>query len=166
MTQQPPPPPPALPGGILGDEMGLGKTAEMHALMVARPRPHQAPNPITNTGTSVLLNQFQAASPNGTADMDIGTEAEAYAEAERRASGQCASSSTPGLADVDAHVASAQNGNAHVVGRPNASMPSWLVPGHNLVVCPTQLKDQWINEVGSSRAYTLLPSAKHVLTHM
>ncbi|KAL0039084.1 hypothetical protein WJX77_007371 [Trebouxia sp. C0004] len=151
VTQKPPPPPPPLPGGILGDEMGLGKTAEMHALMVARPRPTPTPSPtrgpkhLTSTSTS---QASQRPSSDGLTQMDVDAvfTSQADVDAERVSSGKHAfSSMSSGLVTgshgthVKEEAKNMDNGGLHRL--------AGLVPGSNLVVCPMQLKDQWINEV-------------------
>ena len=176
VTQHAPPPPPPLPGGILGDEMGLGKTAEMHALMVARPRPPSTSTQAPTSITSQITGSFGPPSTaDGEAQMDIDIQADA--DAERRLSGKQASSSKTGslLAAIssaeqpqhkpikgvnrtfagidgfatDGFVSGMKAEEAKGAGSGNLSMLAKLMPGHNLVVCPTQLKDQWISEVAS-----------------
>ena len=150
VTQDPPPPPPPLPGGILGDEMGLGKTAEMHALMVARPRPTpsltKGPKPLTNTSTS---QASQRLSSGGLTEMDVDavSTSQADVDAERVSSGRHASSSMPSGLVTGSHGTHVKEEEAKNMGIGAVSRPAGLVPGSNLVVCPMQLKDQWINEV-------------------
>lgn len=148
VTQRPPPPPPPLPGGILGDEMGLGKTAEMHALMVARPRPGSAPTPNPNPDTSSSKASYL--SPESTPmDMDSTSALQADTNAERRSKGKYASSSKPNGLVSDAYGVHLKEEGAGNLGGGGLSTVAGLglVAGNNLVVCPLQLKDQWINEV-------------------
>lgn len=152
VTQNPPPPPPPLPGGILGDEMGLGKTAEMHALMVARPRPH--PNPCPTKGPKHLNSTStsqasQRLSSDGLTQMNVDAvfTSQADIDAERVSSGKHASSSMPSSLVTGAHDTHVKEEEANNMGIGALSRPAGLVPGSNLVVCPMQLKDQWINEV-------------------
>lgn len=165
--------------------MGLGKTAEMHALMVARPRPRtsscftaksdlsfppavssSAPDAMQMPDTSHVLPANDACDGRHH-DMN----------AERRASGNHASSSEPSIPHnkrqrTDAHdtdLKAADNpdgsGSGQVLndrsaesptaaGDNHGSMPKELVAGHNLVVCPAQLTDQWMNEVTSALTAT------------
>ncbi len=154
VTLHPPPPPPPLPGGILGDEMGLGKTAEIHALMVACPRPSlpptQTPTLPDKSSTITSTDPSQEASlPNGTAKMetDSGPGSQEDADAERSSSGKHASSSEPTALVTESHVKGLKGEEGKAACSAGFSMPGRLLPGNNLVVCPTQLKDQWINEV-------------------
>ena len=164
VTQDPPPPPPPLPGGILGDEMGLGKTAEMHALMVARPRPTpsltKGPKHLTNTSTS---QASQRLSSGGLTEMDVDavSTSQADVDSERVSSGKHASSSMPsGLVTVS-HGTHVKEEEAKNMGIGAVSRPAGLVPGSNLVVCPMQLKDQWINEV----PFAMLSASTSMLTN-
>lgn len=146
VTQRPPPPPPPLPGGILGDEMGLGKTAEMHALMVARPRPGSAPTPKPNPDTSSSKASYL--SPKSTPmDIDSTSALQADSNAERCSSGKYASSSKPTGLVSDAHGVCLKEEGAGNMRGGGLHTVAGLVAGNNLVVCPLQLKDQWINEV-------------------
>ena len=167
--------------------MGLGKTAEMHALMVARPRPSptstQAPTSITSQIVGQSSNPPSTA--DGEAQMDIDVQADA--DAERRLSGKQASSSKTG--SLLAAISSAEQPQHKLIKRVNKSsagidgfttdgfvssmkaeeakgarsgglsMLAKLLPGNNLVVCPTQLKDQWISEVASP---TLFGNSTHI----
>ena len=142
VTQHPPVPPPPLPGGILGDEMGLGKTAEMHALMVARPRPW-TPSSTPNDPSSDPKSLPASGTPHP-ATLDTANEGD-DAVAERRLSGKHASSSNPDDQAASACGVSPERRSGIIIS--DSKRPKRLVPCHNLVVCPTQLKDQWINEV-------------------
>lgn len=145
VTLHPPPAPPALPGGILGDEMGLGKTAEMHALMVARPRPWTPPvcpcappsdpKPLPASGCAL----------SATMDNGLKHDADSDPPAGLHWSGKHTFSSRPD--DQIGNACSVSPGTTHDVVGSERRHPTRLVPGHNLVVCPLQLKDQWINEV-------------------
>lgn len=185
MTQHPPPSPPPLPGGILGDEMGLGKTAEMHALMVARPRLPPTSTQAPTSSTSQITGQ--SFDPPSTADGEAQMDIDVQPNAERRLSGKQASSSKTGslLAAIssaeqpqhklikgvnrssagidgfttDGFVSSMKAEEAKGAGSGGLSMLAKLLPGNNLVVCPTQLKDQWISEVASP---TLLGNTTHI----
>ena len=143
VTQHPPPPPPALPGGILGDEMGLGKTAEMHALMVARPRPWTPPdhpkNPSSDPTSSPASGCALPATLHNNAKYDSDNDPVA---GRRLGFGNHAFSSNPD--DQTGKPCSGSEGN--LVGM-ESKHSAGLAPGHNLVVCPTHLKDQWIKEV-------------------
>lgn len=79
--------------------------------------------------------------------MDIDDDHDLVSDpaAERRLSEKHASSST---ADVQAANGSGVRPDSKSNMRCRGSkIPGHLASGHNLVVCPTQLKDQWINEV-------------------
>lgn len=145
VTQYPPPPPPALPGGILGDEMGLGKTAEMHALMVARPRPCTPPAYQSSPSSDPKSLAASSCVLPATLDIDIKDESGSDPVARRRLSGKHASSSN--LDDQNKVTCSVASGSIGSMESSGSKHPACLVPGQNLVVCPTQLKDQWINEV-------------------
>ncbi|KAA6428442.1 MAG: hypothetical protein FRX49_01318, partial [Trebouxia sp. A1-2] len=150
VTRKPPPPPPPLPGGILGDEMGLGKTAEMHALMVARPRPTpssiKGPRHLTSTSKS---QASQRLSSDGLTEMDMDAvfTSQADVDAERVSSGKHASSSMPSGLITGVHGTHVKEEEAKMMVNDGIGRLAGLVPGSNLVVCPMQLKDQWINEV-------------------
>ena len=141
VTLQPPAPPPPLPGGILGDEMGLGKTAEVHALMCARPRPAAA----------MPAEQDTSSTPSSHAQpvrMDTHQTANADADSldDRQDSAQLATTSMrskgKGFKPMGGEGPAPQGYGKRSAGGSRGG----LVPGHNLVVCPSQLKDQWINE--------------------
>ncbi len=140
--------------------MGLGKTAEMHALMVARPRPRPTPSPtkgpnhLTNTSTS---QASQSPSSDALTEMDVDAvfTSQADVDAERVASGKRASSSMPSSPVAGAHNTHVKEEEAKNVGIGAVSRAAGLVPGSNLVVCPIQLKDQWINEVH----FAMLPAS-------
>lgn len=130
--------------------MGLGKTAEMHALMCARPRPGLTDSPsrlhplANGSGRSQPMQAEcspSAVTGNVQADQD----------AERRNSGLHASSSQPTSRESPALLSSrsgvkAEEGRCSNSPEHEGSRHTALVPGNNLVVCPSQLKDQWINE--------------------
>lgn len=147
VTQHPPPAPPALPGGILGDEMGLGKTAEMHALMVARPRPWTPPVHPCAPNTDPKSVPASDCALSATLDDGLKHDADSNPPAGRRWSGKHTSSSTPD--NQTGNACSVSPGTTHDMVGSECRHPTQLVPGHNLVVCPLQLKDQWINEVGA-----------------
>ena len=157
VTLHPTPPPSPLPGGILGDEMGLGKTAEMHALMVAQPRPF-TPSFISPQSSSYETLAGMASADSAMMVVDESADPVTDALAERRLSGKLASSSKPKerAADVDDLGTKTESSSNH------RQLPTKLIPGQNLVVCPTQLKDQWINEVIKPRNavfYSCVPSS-------
>lgn len=147
VTLHPPPAPPALPGGILGDEMGLGKTAEMHALMVARPRPWTPPVHPCAPDSDPKSLPASGCAPSATPNNDIKLDSESNAHAERRWSGKHTSSTKSD--EQTGNACRVSPGTTHdMVGVGSERRhPTRLVLGHNLVVCPLQLKDQWINEV-------------------
>jgi len=150
VTQNPPHPPPPLPGGILGDEMGLGKTAEMHALMVARPRPTPSPTKCPKHLTSTSTSQAsQKLSSGGLTEMDVDavSTSQADVDAERVSTGKHASSSMPSSLVTGSRGTYVKEEEAKNMGNGGLRRLAGLVPGSNLVVCPMQLKDQWINEV-------------------
>ena len=161
VTQHPPLPPPALPGGILGDEMGLGKTAEMHALMVARPRPWTPPAPPNNPSSNPKSPPASGCAPPATLDNDVKDASYSDPVAERRLSGKHASSSNSD--GQTGHKGSVSRGSTTSgMESHDSKPPAHLLPGHNLVVCPTQLKDQWINEArahcsGCCPAFSFMP---------
>ena len=126
--------------------MGLGKTAEMHALMVARPRPWTPPTHQSNPCSDPQSLPASGCVLPATLDSDLKNESDSDPVAGRRLSGEHASSSNPD--DQTRHRCGVNHpgSKSGVVSR-NSKHPPHLVPGHNLVVCPTQLKDQWINEV-------------------
>ncbi len=135
--------------------MGLGKTAEMHALMVARPRPTPSPTkgPKHLTSTSTSTSQAsQRLSSGGLTQMDVDAvfTSQADADAERSSSGKHASSSMPSSLVTGAHGTNVKEEEATNMGNGGLRRLAGLVPGSNLVVCPMQLKDQWINEVPSA----------------
>ena len=153
VTQHPPLPPPPLPGGILGDEMGLGKTAEMHALMVARPRPptppahpHGPSHPSTSRASSLKLD----AADSAVMSINQDHQSKGDPSAERCLSGKHASSSSkPDDQAAHAQLHGARGESSTGMSSKDSKLVAKLIPGHNLVVCPSQLKEQWINEVSS-----------------
>lgn len=155
VTLDPPPAPPPLPGGILGDEMGLGKTAEMHALMCARSRPGHAAKAPSVPSANLLHpackdTDNHASGKEDTVNDGNGGPSEIDAEVCHR--GSMASvgnkrkrAESDMLDDNSNHVSAACSEPSSTAG--TSRLARTLVPGQNLVVCPTQLKDQWINEV-------------------
>ena len=126
--------------------MGLGKTAEMHALMVARPRPCNPPSLLSDPNSGgKSLSASDSPAPPAAMDIDVEDALVIDPAAERRLSGKLASSSEPG--DQEANGCGISLGSNSNMRGSCTRVPGQLAPGHNLVVCPTQLKDQWINEV-------------------
>ena len=132
--------------------MGLGKTAEMHALMVARPRPptppthpHDASHPSSSQDSSPKLVAADPAMLN--TDQDHQSKDDPLAE--RRLSGQHASSSKPDDQAADTQRHGVKEDSSPGMSSTNSKFGAKPVPGHNLVVCPSQLKEQWINEVSN-----------------
>lgn len=126
--------------------MGLGKTAEMHALMVARPRPWTPPDHPSNPSSDLTSLPVSGCALPATLHNDANDDSGSDPVAGRRLGfGNHASSSNP-----DDHTGNTCSGSGGCLGGMESSdskHSAGLVPGHNLVVCPTQLKDQWIKEV-------------------
>jgi len=145
--------------------MGLGKTAEMHALMVARPRPTPSPTQGLKHLTSTSISHAsQKPSSDGLTEMDVDAifTSQADVNAERVSSGKHASSSMPTSLVTGAHGTHVKEEEAKNMGVGALSRPAGLVPGSNLVVCPMQLKDQWINEV----PFAMLSASTSMLTNV
>ena len=132
--------------------------------MVARPRPTPSPTKDPKHLTSTSISQaIQRPSSDGLTEMDVDAVStpQADLDAERVSSGKHASSSMPIILATGAHGTHVKEEDVKNMGSGALSRPAGLVPGSNLVVCPMQLKDQWINEV----PFAMLPASTSMLTN-
>lgn len=157
VTLDPPPASPPLAGGILGDEMGLGKTAEMHALICARPRPTPTATPLphhpsasSSSQASLIKTDKHSPRAKDAGDRQHNSDSHNDTNAERQNSGRFASSSQLSEQREPSTLGRGSDGrcdDCQSQGIAAGLTRQGWVPGNNLVVCPSQLKDQWINEV-------------------